>query len=160
MLVLADANHTREAPDDGFLTAEEMLDLDLAGTELVVLSACESGVGEVVNGEGVFGMRRALALAGARPQVISLWKVSDPGTAKLMQLFYAELSRGSDPTSALTMAQRKLRKQHRLSAPYFLAGSSCPEMHGPSHSAAKSFVNATPSAAASRFVVYSLIGPG
>lgn len=97
-VVLAGANllqKTNEwgAPvgDDGILTAEEVASLDLRAADLVVLSACDTGLGEKAGGEGVFGLQRAFGLAGARTVVASLWKVDDEATRQLMTEFYRNL---------------------------------------------------------------------
>jgi CHAT domain-containing protein/tetratricopeptide (TPR) repeat protein len=94
---------------NGLLTAEEVTSMDLTGTRLVVLSACETGLGDVTPGEGVFGLRRAFALAGAISQVMSLWQVPDRSTADLMVAFYAGLSHGLLPQESLRQAQRQIR---------------------------------------------------
>ncbi len=83
--------------EDGLLLARDIAGLDLLGTELVVLSAGDTGLGQVQLGEGVFGLRRAFAVAGARAVVMSLWKVPDLDTATLMDTFYEQLL---DSTSA------------------------------------------------------------
>jgi CHAT domain-containing protein len=92
------------------LTAEDVTGLDLLDTELVVLSACETGLGEVHLGEGVFGLRRAFIVAGAKTLVMSLWKVPDLATAFLMDRLYDNLlARGMDRDLALRDAQRATR---------------------------------------------------
>jgi CHAT domain-containing protein/Tfp pilus assembly protein PilF len=107
-IILAGAN--RLAPlgqiiDDGMLTADEVAFLDLGGTELVVLSACESGLGEVESGEGVVGLRRAFFHAGVRSVVATLYPVPDKETAELMTAFYKGLAAGKGKSSALRDAQ-------------------------------------------------------
>lgn len=96
--------------DDEILTAEEVAELDLNATELVVLSACETGLGQrMAGGEGVFGLQRAFALAGARTTMSSLWKVDDAATRALMVEFYRNLwERKLGKLDALTAAQRKM----------------------------------------------------
>jgi CHAT domain-containing protein len=93
--------------EDGFLTAEDVMELDLLDTELVVLSACETGLGAVHMGEGVFGLRRAFIVAGAKTLVMSLWKVPDLATSFLMDRLYDNLlTRGLDRDLALRDAQQ------------------------------------------------------
>jgi CHAT domain-containing protein len=101
----------REA-EDGFLTAEDLSGLDLLATELVVLSACETGLGDVQVGEGIMGLRRACVLAGAQTVVISMWKVPDEQTLELMEEFYRRLLRGEARSSALRAAQIKVKTNH------------------------------------------------
>jgi CHAT domain-containing protein/Tfp pilus assembly protein PilF len=103
--------------EDGVLTSLEVAGLNLWGTKLVVLSACETGLGAVRSGEGVYGLRRALVLAGSEAQVISLWKVSDAGTRDLMTAYYTRLRMGEGRTEALRQVQfAMLRGQLRASA--------------------------------------------
>jgi CHAT domain-containing protein len=107
-LVLAGANRP-DTPDRGILSADDLARLDLRGLELAVLSACETGLGEVGGGEGVFGLQRAFHLAGCRDVVASLWKVDDQATAALMVLFYRYLGEEKlPPLQALRRAQLAL----------------------------------------------------
>jgi len=96
----------------------EVLSLDLAGTELVVLSACETGVGEIHAGEGVYGLRRAFQEAGVKSVVNSLWPVSDEGTRRLMTEFYTQLFQKVPAREALKAAQLKLL-QTEWNHPYY-----------------------------------------
>ncbi len=121
-LALAGANPRRSGTDDdGILTAAEAAQLDLRGTQLVVLSACETGVGDVQNGEGVYGLRRAFVLAGAETQVASLWKVADTATKDLMLDYYERLLKGEGRSAALRDAQRTMINSQERSHPYFWA---------------------------------------
>jgi CHAT domain-containing protein/Tfp pilus assembly protein PilF len=99
--------------DDGVLTAYEASQLDLEGTELVVLSACETGLGQQSNGEGVFGLRRGLQEAGADAVMMSMWSVPDRETQELMALFYAKWLGGMDKPEALRQAQLEERETVR-----------------------------------------------
>jgi CHAT domain-containing protein len=104
-LVFAGANHS-DTPERGILTADGIVGLDLRQLDLAVLSACETGLGEVAGGEGVYGLQRAFHVAGARQVVASLWHVDDAATAALMVLFYRkQWEDGLAPTDALRQAQ-------------------------------------------------------
>jgi len=109
---------------DGWVTAEEVSLMDLRGTELVVLSACESGLGAVRAGDGVQGLRRAFLLAGARSLVMSLYKVPDVESAQLMQQFYRNLKAGKDKASAMQDAELQMmheRRKNGAAHPFFWA---------------------------------------
>ncbi len=118
-LALAGAN--QRGNEDGVLTALEVAGLDLWGTQLVVLSACNTGVGEVKNGEGVYGLRRALVLAGSESQVMSLWPVSDQGTRELMIAYYRALQRGAGRSAALRQVQLRMLQRQTRRHPYYWA---------------------------------------
>jgi CHAT domain-containing protein len=105
----------------GIVTAREIAGLDWRGTQLVVLSACETGIGAVASGDGVYGLRRALVLAGASSQVVSLWNVNDSATRALMRDYYDHLARGSGRAEALRQAKRDLLSQPRYAHPYYWA---------------------------------------
>ena len=123
-LALAGANLSRpgkkpggkiDAPtgEDGLLTAFEVSGLSLENTELVVLSACETGVGEVKNGEGVYGLRRSFLHAGSQTILMSLWKVPDKETAELMDRFYRYWGEGYSKKEALRLAELDLLQAHQ-----------------------------------------------
>jgi CHAT domain-containing protein len=121
-LALAGANARRSGEsDDGILTAAEAAQLDLRGTQLVVLSACETGLGEVQQGEGVYGLRRALVLAGAQSQLVSLWKVADAQTQALMVDYYQRLLKGEGRSGALREAQKVMIASPATQHPYYWA---------------------------------------
>jgi CHAT domain-containing protein len=119
-LALAGANEQKKE-DNGILTALEMTGLNLWGTKLVVLSACDTGVGEVRSGDGVHGLRRALVLAGSETQVMSLWPVSDRRTRELMVSYYEGLGRGEGRGEALRQVQLKMLKDVKRGHPYYWA---------------------------------------
>ena len=116
-LALAGANHRLSATgdeEDGILTAEEIAAMDLSGLEWAVLSGCDTGVGEIQTGEGVFGLRRAFQTAGAQTLIMSLWPVRDDATAEWMaSLYEARLSDGVDTITATTAASRSILEHRR-----------------------------------------------
>ncbi|WNZ44126.1 tetratricopeptide repeat protein [Leptolyngbya boryana CZ1] len=124
-LALAGFNSRNDRPnqsDDGVLTALEVTGLNLWGTQLVVLSACETGVGAASVGEGIYGLRRALTIAGSQTQILSLWKVDDQVTALLMRDYYTNLQKGLGRHEALRQAQLKLKTSRNYSHPYYWSG--------------------------------------
>jgi CHAT domain-containing protein/tetratricopeptide (TPR) repeat protein len=108
-LFLAGSSTSASGPPTGILTAYEASGLNLRGTELVVLSACDTGLGEAENGEGVLGLRRALREAGARAVLMSLWSVPDRETEELMSAFYSRWLGGTEMHEALREAELELR---------------------------------------------------
>lgn len=98
--------------DDGILTAAEVANLDLSNTKLVVLSACETGLGKIESSEGTFGLKRGFKLAGVDQIIVSLWKVPDNETMELMTLFYCELAKTKDINSSFNKAQKEMRNRY------------------------------------------------
>jgi CHAT domain-containing protein len=123
-VVLAGANYPDFNPnDDGYLTAQEFSKLNFFGTELVVISGCESGQGDIKSGEGIYGLKRAIAISGARSSLLALWKVDDKATYEFMKTYYEQLSFGLGRVEALTETQKIFRekKDDILSSPYVWA---------------------------------------
>src|SRR5262249_38255254 len=120
-LALAGANLRAGREDDGILTALEASGLNLWGTKLVVLSACDTGIGSVRTGEGVNGLRRALVLAGSETQVMSLWPVSDYVTQRLMKAYYARLKQGQGRGEALRGVKLEMLRQKGTEHPFYWA---------------------------------------
>ncbi len=109
-IVLAGANQPQiNKKDDGILTALEITKLDWFGTEMVVVSGCESAKGEIQSGEGVYGLKRAISVAGARSSLLSLWEVDDEATAAFMKSFYQKLKNGEGRADALAATQKEFR---------------------------------------------------
>ncbi|ANB74935.1 hypothetical protein AYM40_21020 [Paraburkholderia phytofirmans OLGA172] len=122
-LVFAGANSRNGGEgQDGILTGLEATGLDLSGTKLVVLSACETGLGQVRSGDGVYGLRRSLVLAGAESQLVSLWQVDDKATRDLMVAFYKRLLAGAGRGDALRQVQLDMLTHPELRHPYYWAG--------------------------------------
>jgi CHAT domain-containing protein/tetratricopeptide (TPR) repeat protein len=109
---------TPKGKEDGVLTGYEVAGMDLSNTQLVVLSACQTGLGKVQGTEGVFGLQRAFKMAGVNQLIMSLWSVPDKETQELMELFYKELIKTKNTRTAFTNAQKIMREKY---APYYWA---------------------------------------
>ena len=120
-LALSGANLSKDSKGRGILTALQASNLDLWGTKLVTLSACDTGVGEVRNGEGVYGLRRAFFLAGTESLLMSLWPVSDYVTRELMTEYYTGLKKGLGRGEALRQAQLAMMKRKGRRHPFYWA---------------------------------------
>lgn len=122
-LVLSGANEVWDNPssdkkEDGVLTAFEVAQIDLRNTGLVVLSACETGLGDIKGSEGVYGLQRAFKMAGVKFIIMSLWQVPDKETQEFMTYFYEQLTATGDVRQSFTTTQKHFRKKY---APYFWA---------------------------------------
>ena len=109
--------------DDGILYADEVSNLNFSNINLVVLSACQSGLGNIASSEGVFGLQRGFKLAGAHSIIMSLWKVDDTATQILMTEFYKNVVMGRNYREALAEAQNVLRldENGKYDSPHFWA---------------------------------------
>ncbi|GBU27707.1 hypothetical protein R84B8_01246 [Treponema sp. R8-4-B8] len=123
-LILAGGNNAWtgnpvEGVENGILFADDVAKMNLVGTELVVMSACETGLGTVNNSEGVFGLQRAFKLAGAQTLIMSLWEVNDEATSVMMSEFYKNWLSGKSKREAFKAAQTKVRDEYNL--PFYWA---------------------------------------
>jgi CHAT domain-containing protein len=120
-LALSGANIHKAGGENGILTALQASSLNLWGTKLVTLSACDTGIGEVKDGEGVYGLRRAFFLAGTQSLVMSLWPVSDAVTREMMVDYYTGLKRGLGRGEALRQSELAMLKRKGRQHPFYWA---------------------------------------
>jgi CHAT domain-containing protein len=118
-LLFANANYAWQngnnpyEKDDGILTALEISNLDLKNTDIVILSACETGLGDIEGSEGVYGLQRAFKMAGVKTIIMSLWPVPDAETAEFMNLFYTKWKAFNNPKKAFKTTQQQMMRKYR-----------------------------------------------
>jgi CHAT domain-containing protein len=116
-LVMAGANVTGDDSQSAYLTADEISSFDLSGTELVFLSACDTGLVDTPTGAEVYGLRRAFQLAGAESVIMTMWRIQPAQASEIVEKFYQAWLSGVDKHSALILAQQKVRQNNP--APYY-----------------------------------------
>jgi CHAT domain-containing protein len=124
-LILAGVNQGGDGLDDGYLTAREVMDLNLEGTELTILAACETGLGQSSPSEGILGLRKAFSLAGSRQLLISLWEVDAKWTGELIKIILENCDKLGDARilqSAKIALMKKLRVEGLEPFPFYWAG--------------------------------------
>ena len=119
--------------DDGLLTATELAHFDLHGTQLAVLSACETGLGDTPPHQGVYGLRRALILAGSQTQVLSLWQVDAEENPDMMVAYYKRLLAGEGRSDAMRSVQLDMLRNEATSHPYYWASFVVSGVTAPLH---------------------------
>ncbi len=117
---LSGYNTSPDEAEDGILTALEVMTMDLSGTDLVVLSACETGLGELQAGEGLLGLQRGFRIAGANSVLMTLWNISDAVTSEVMSYFYTNFLKGGSHSDALRATIQEIRKKYP--DPYYWGG--------------------------------------
>lgn len=120
-LIFSNANNnSTDTKNDGILNSFEISQMDLSNVDLIVLSACETGLGSIKGSEGVFGLQRAFKLAGAKSMIVSLWQVPDKSTSELMVHFYEFYLNGFSKKESLLKAQNEIKRKYKL--PYYWGG--------------------------------------
>jgi CHAT domain-containing protein len=112
-LVLAGANSYGRGGGSGLLTSDEVTSLNLSGTELVILSACDTGLSDTLTGDEVFGLRRAFQIAGAESVMMTMWRVPEKEASEIVEEFYKNWLGGADKHAALLAAQKKVREESK-----------------------------------------------